>query len=858
MGFSTSMEGPDPRLDPDSRRISDAGEAKTSADMAHMKDTTQSSSINGQREVDQCSSSDGVGKTIAVVDTNDMAEASDNNNVDMFPASDSVAVFVATDNAKMSMETVGEDFHAVGGNQALLTTDDNKQDSSTAAIGNQDSLTPTPSNQEQVAVSNSNHDASAPINSNQDSSAPVGNDEATTTDSQDTLAATNTDKDSSVVFINDNQSFTVASTSDNQSPITTSPIQTTATITTQNVAKENENNDQMEGGETAENHSMNEGWMWGNVEDWETDEVRNHNYLGKEEEEEEERLRLREEERCRIIEEEKVLWLKEVEDKEAYVRTMNPQYHSLDLCSTSPIQESHLRRALTHLARRWPWWRLRLRRRGASQTPWLCTEPLQPLHTQIAESDECKWSTMEEIQTQHKFLWGGPLCTATLLGNSHTPDTDPASLGTAAAVDTPPVIDGTVDTILVTASTNDATLTTSSNSADATLTTSSNSADATLTTSSNSADATLTTSSNSADTTLTSGDTVAPSSCITPVNMYTYQLLLGVPKPFAEESSIVKICDTLVQLLDDVMAERITTDDVQRVPECASETESQKTEYDPHLEVMASLQCVCGTIGNNADIFSGNNNGEVNEDDENSFTERTIEQLTSQNFINKCKAKRISYLSAFVTCVSAAAANLILEAGAGPECGSIDVDHRVFVHYNWPEPRYEWHDNFGDNDNNGSGVPPERPAINIKVKPEEWNTNFWRTAKSVYMQQWEINKGHRSNTLKIPLNLDVEDGEEEEQLPCRFPNVDLSISNIRQEDSGLFNRRGEHLMASGLNTLSPLHHFLFTHHINLQVHEESSSLRFYINQTTLFLSSAIGRRFADEIESVVRKSLKYR
>lgn len=341
------------------------------------------------------------------------------------------------------------------------------------------------------------------------------------------------------------------------------------------------------------------------------------------------------------------------------------------------------------------------------------------------------------------------------------------------------------------------------------------------------------------------------------------QLMLGIPKPFVDKATKVVICDTFVKLLDDVLAERIVDecmlDSVEHPQQSDSRvgTDSQANEFDEQIQLIQNLRSYCGVSSNNNDILTGGYNGEENEVEENGYIKRTIEPSTSRDFINKCKAERVTYISGFTTCVSAAIMNFLVKAGADPESGMIEVKHKVYVHYRWPEAPYEWQDNEGDDDSD-SEVTSERPVITITASPKDWNTKFWTTVNSVNKKQLEMPRGRRLVPLKIPYNLENGEDREIDYRPARYPDVSICISDVSVRDSTEFCRCGDYLEATSIHTLSPIRHFLVTLNINLQVHEDLQNLHFYLNHSTLFVPAATGRRFADEIESVLKSSVKYR
>ncbi|KAK8724881.1 hypothetical protein OTU49_010960, partial [Cherax quadricarinatus] len=382
MGFSSTLEGPDPDLEVQRVPNEDKTLAKTTIDMAYAKDSTQGS-LNGYQEMvqrdDEVRMSDEVNDSFNVTKISaDVASTSGNNNADT--ASENMPGVVTNLYVNVAVATRGDDSSTSSGNEEPEAAINGELDSWQPFIGN---TKPTGSTYDDL-------DPSTP-----------------STNNQDLLVEAITD--------GNHDSSSAAATNEHDAPVATNSSQEATNSTTHNQATEE-----------------------GIPSEWDEEA---ENLSEKEEEDEWDRVRMRENE-------ENVVWLRQVIDKETYIRNMAPQYYFLDLSSISPIQDSHLKRALTHLTRQWPWWRLRLRLRGPDRTPWICTEPLQPLHYQMVDSVESKWNSVEDIQQRHTNLWGGPLCTTTL--HSYTSNTPDTTLATDSTADTTLTTDETTDNTLTT------------------------------------------------------------------------------------------------------------------------------------------------------------------------------------------------------------------------------------------------------------------------------------------------------------------------------------------------------------------------------------------------------------------------
>lgn len=348
-------------------------------------------------------------------------------------------------------------------------------------------------------------------------------------------------------------------------------------------------------------------------------------------------------------------------------------------------------------------------------------------------------------------------------------------------------------------------------------------------------------------------------------------LMLGIPRPFVDVTTAEVICRTLITLLDDVLSGRIQ-EEYQPVQESGSHGKDTAEAESPSLEswLAERLQVVVEAKDeggeSNADPESGCRQGDENEYDTRGYVQRTFDSVTSRNFINRCKAERVSYVNGFATCVSTAAAAFLLaaEARERDDRGREDwgqrvvTRQRVWEHLHWPAAPLEWHD--GDPDEEPPPEPSSRPpGVTITAPTGEDDSAFWEAARSVSQQRWGMPTGSKKGAaLHILHGLPGEDSEDDMPLQ-RYPMVNLRLCDIRKDEGSapLVQRVGD-VVGLGPHSLSPLRHFLITHTVNLHLEEGSQVLSFSLHHSTLFLSSGSGRSFADEIETALKNSLRRR
>lgn len=341
-------------------------------------------------------------------------------------------------------------------------------------------------------------------------------------------------------------------------------------------------------------------------------------------------------------------------------------------------------------------------------------------------------------------------------------------------------------------------------------------------------------------------------------------LMLGVPRPFVDDTSPQAICRTLITLLDDVVSGRIQEEYRPSEGSGSLGDEAEGAE-NPSLEawVVERLQAGLETREeggeSNVGAVSGGDQDEENEHDTRGYVQRTFDSVTSRNFINRCKAERVSYVNGFATCVSAAAASFLSGAEAGAQGQRVVTRQRVCEHLHWPAANMEWHD--GDPDEDLTPQATSRPpGVTITAPTAENEAEFWEAARQVSRQRWEaVAGGSKGTGLHILHGLVSEDSEDDTPLP-RYPMVCLRLCDIHRDEEGAAPslQQAGAVVGVGPHSLSPPRHFLITHTVNLHLEEGSQILSFSLHHSTLFFSPETGRSFADEIEAALKNSLRRR
>ncbi|XP_063608857.1 sericin 1-like [Penaeus indicus] len=263
----------------------------------------------------------------------------------------------------------------------------------------------------------------------------------------------------------------------------------------------------------------------------------------------------------------------------------------------------------------------------------------------------------------------------------------------------------------------------------------------------------------------------------------------------------------------------------------------------------------------NNDLRFGGENGEENEDDDTyGGVRKSLDSCVSKNFLNRCKAGRVSYFNAFVACVNAAAIKLLVEAGLEPD-REVVLFHKVNVRFPWP--RQEWWTDRDDDGNEADGDDEddddeyssgqERSAIKVSTVPSSWQNYFWKTAQTVNSNQWEaaeIEKPEVPRKIRPPNEEEV--GEQDEG-PCAA-DIHLSVPNITEIFE--FSAQRQLFKVTTIRKLTFVHQFLMTFNINLYIDAESGNLGFYLNHSTVFNSRAVKIRFAKLILAVLKRSLQ--
>lgn len=533
-------------------------------------------------------------------------------------------------------------------------------------------------------------------------------------------------------------------------------------------------------------------------------------------------------------EEKEYVWLRKI-DKETYLKVMTPMYLLLEVRAAYPLPVQHVRLAVSHLSRVWPWWGVGVRHRGQERTPWLCVAPTQRPTLQVSgvdddEDEDELWDSVDQQQWRHTKVAEGMLSSVTLI-------THPRLSAAAAAVTAAPHAHRNEDKLPGGCS---------------------------------GAGASSTTSVSTTNTTTTPDAAACNEGQVKEVPDLPHKgyLMLGIPRPFVEDTTTEAICRTLITLLDDVLSGKIT-EEYQPAQESGSHgknpAEAMKS---PSLEswLAEKLQAVGEAKAeggeSNADPESGCQQGEENEHDTRGYVQRTFDSVTSCNFINRCKAERVSYVNGFATCVSAAAAAFLLAAEAGKqgEQGQqqLKTRQRVCEHLHWPAAPLDWHD--GDADEEPPPEPSNRPpGVTIIAPNGEDDSVFWEAARYISQQRWGSPAGGKKGTpMHILHGLPGEDSEDDMPLQ-RYPMVSLRLCDIQKDEGGApsVQRVGD-VVGLGPHSLSPLRHFLITHTVNLHLEERSQVLSFSLHHSTLFLSPGTGRSFADEIETALKNSLRRR
>lgn len=364
-------------------------------------------------------------------------------------------------------------------------------------------------------------------------------------------------------------------------------------------------------------------------------------------------------------------------------------------------------------------------------------------------------------------------------------------------------------------------------------------------------------------------------------------------------------CDTLLSVLDQVIDGTITQEHSQEEPQSStkldSTVEGDRT-HSEYNELIKLIKCMCTerrVIGNNTDLLTGGYNGEENEDEPRGYIDRTIQLRINRNFINKCKAERIHYASGFTSCVGIAASNLLKNSGEEREVDDIMLENkstetkmkdnhevkndsvesksdlinlrlRLNKYYHWPEPPYEWQDNDETPEEDESIEVPDEPVsdplITISNTPREMQSKCWQTAKYIDKKQWEDlprgrrrRRGRRQVTFPRILHHDVDEDIEEDISPPRYPDVNITIPHISTQPDSSFRKHGKHMQAwRKPQSFNSLRHFLGSLSVGLKMCEERHILSYQLRYSTTFVPNAAGQRVAEEIDKVLRKSVKTR
>lgn len=341
-------------------------------------------------------------------------------------------------------------------------------------------------------------------------------------------------------------------------------------------------------------------------------------------------------------------------------------------------------------------------------------------------------------------------------------------------------------------------------------------------------------------------------------------LMLGLPRPFVEDASAQAICRTLITLLDDVVSGKIQEE---YLPPGGSGSLGEEAEgaETPSLEAWVVERLQDGVEArregdeSNVGAVSGCDQDEENEHDTRGYVQRTFDSVTSRNFINRCKAERVSYVNGFATCVSAAAAAFLAGAEAGARGQRVVTRQRVCEHLHWPAATLDWHDGEPDEDL----VPQAQsrpPGVTITAPAAGDEVEFWEAARQVSRQRWEaVAGGSKGAGLHILHGLVGEDSEDDTPLP-RYPMVCLRLCDIHRGEEGAAPsvQQAGGMVGVGPHSLSPPRHFLITHTVNLHLEEGTQILSFSLHHSTLFFSPETGRSFADEIEAALKNSLRRR
>ncbi|XP_037779794.1 uncharacterized protein LOC119576270 isoform X2 [Penaeus monodon] len=266
---------------------------------------------------------------------------------------------------------------------------------------------------------------------------------------------------------------------------------------------------------------------------------------------------------------------------------------------------------------------------------------------------------------------------------------------------------------------------------------------------------------------------------------------------------------------------------------------------------------------NNDDLRFGGENGEENEDDDTyGGVRKSLDSYVNKNFINKCKAERVSYFNAFVACVNAAAVKLLVDAGLEPD-REVVLFHKVNVRFPWP--RQEWWtdrdddgneadgDDDDDDDDEYSSSGQERSVIKVSTVPSSWHTYFWKTAQTVNSKQWEAAEIEKPEMPRKIRPLNEEEVGEQDEGPC-VADIHLSVPNITETFE--FSAQRQLFKVTAIRKLTFVHQFLMTFNINLYIDTESGNLGFYLNHSTVFNSRAVKIRFAELILAVLKRSLQ--
>ncbi|KAK3873047.1 hypothetical protein Pcinc_021917 [Petrolisthes cinctipes] len=257
---------------------------------------------------------------------------------------------------------------------------------------------------------------------------------------------------------------------------------------------------------------------------------------------------------------------------------------------------------------------------------------------------------------------------------------------------------------------------------------------------------------------------------------------------------------------------------------------------------------------------NNNNSGGRNMDECSGYLEKKVDLVICKNFINKCKAARISYVSGFMTSVSLATASLLGVMGECERCsGEVVIRQRVWVQREWPDPPYAWHDHEERSRRRERFV---TPLISLTVpKQSDSAASFWETARHVHKQYWEM---PRYNRVKECIHFAQPNEDRMEQFsPPRYPIVDLTLAGAicnctkNEEYPSHKSWSGKCVSLLATHKLTELKHFLLKQSLQLSVCEETQALQFTIKNHP-HLPASIAQNFAEKIVAFLTLSLNSR